>query len=155
MPNRGAPNGIQLSPQGDRVYVAETYARWILYWQLDGPGNIRPNPRTVDGSYLLTGAIPGMGTLDSMGMDEEGNLYAATLLPDGFDALSNGGITVVSPQGRVIEYIPLDIGIPDPLPSNICFGGTDRRTAFITLGGTGRIVSCRMAIAGLKLAFED
>jgi gluconolactonase len=153
IPNRGAPNGIQLSPNGDRLYVAETYARWIMYWEIGDPGNIRMNPETLDGSYLLTASIPGQGTLDSMGMDEEGNLYAATMLPDGLAAMSNGGITVVSPKGEIIEFIRFDIGLPEPLPSNICFGGPDRKTAFITLGGTGRIVTCRMAIPGLKPAF--
>ncbi|HXE30721.1 MAG TPA: SMP-30/gluconolactonase/LRE family protein [Terriglobales bacterium] len=152
IPNRSAPNGILLSPGGDRVYVAETYNRWIVYWELDGPGKIRPNPRRFDGSHLLTAAIPGCGGLDSMAMDEAGNLYAITILPHGLDPLSRGGITVVSPKGEILEYITLDCGIPDPLPSNLCFGGPGRRTAFITLGGTGRILACQMAIPGLPSA---
>lgn len=155
MPNRSAPNGILLSPQGDRLYVAETYSRWIVYWELDAPGSLRTNPRTFDGCHLLTAAIPGCGGLDSMAMDEQGNLYAVTILPRGLNPLTRGGITVVSPHGEILEYITVDVGIPDPLPSNICLGGADRRTAFITLGGTGRIVTCRMAIPGLKPAFGE
>jgi len=149
--NRSAPNGVGLSPDGRRLYVAETYNRWIVYWDLDAAGNIQPNPQNFDGSRLLTAAIPGCGGLDSMAMDEAGNVYAVTILPKGLDSLSRGGITVVSPEGKVIEFIEIDCGHPDPLPSNLCFGGPDRRTAYITLGGTGRIVSCRMAIPGLKL----
>jgi gluconolactonase len=155
LPNRAAPNGIALSPKGDRLYVAETYARWIVYWELDGPGALRPNPRTLDGSYLLTGAIPGQGLLDSMAVDAEGNLYAATMTTEGQDPLASGGITVVSPAGRIIDYIRIDTEIPEPLPSNLCFGGPGLGTAFVTLGGTGRIVSCRMAIPGLPLAFQE
>lgn len=162
VPNRSAPNGILLSPRGDRLYVAETYNRWIVAWDLDAPGQIRPNPRSFDGSHLLTADIPGCGGLDSMAMDEAGNLYAVTILPHGLDALTSGGITVVSPQGKILEFIALDAKdraadpatpdpffIPDPLPSNICFGGPDRRTAYITLGGTGRILTCQMKIPGL------
>jgi len=55
----------------------------------------------------------------------------------------------------VLEFIEIAAGdVYDPLPSNICFGGSDRRTAFITLGGSGRLVSCRMRVPGLKRAFE-
>ena len=57
-------------------------------------------------------------------------------------------------EGKILEYIEIDIGQKDPLPSNICFGGPDRQTAFITLGGSGRVVSCRMRIPGKKPAFE-
>jgi gluconolactonase len=154
IPSRAAPNGIALSPAGDRLYVAETYSRWIVFWDLSGPGQIKCNPLWADGANLLTAALPGMGQLDSMALDEQGNLYVVTLMTAGPTPAKAGGITVVSPAGRILEYIELDIGAPDPLPSNICFGGPDRRTAFITLGGTGRVVTCRTRIPGLKHAFE-
>lgn len=149
---RSAPNGIALSPKDDRLYVAETYARWIVYWQLNDSGAIVPNPSTLDGSYLLTADIPGQ--VDSMAIDEEGNVYVATMLPKGQDPTVPGGITVISPDGTVIDFIKLIVeGMPEPLPSNICFGGKDRRTAFITLAGTGRLVSCEMKIPGKALHF--
>ncbi len=151
---RSAPNGIALSPDDKRLYVAETYARWIVYWELASPGMIIPNKNTLDGSYLLTAEIPGCGTLDSMAVDEEGSVYVATMLPKGPDPTVAGGITVVSPQGKILDFIELMVeGKPEPLPSNICFGGPNRRTAFITLGGTGRLVSCEMKIPGKKLNF--
>jgi gluconolactonase len=149
-----SPNGIVLSPDESRLYVAETWTRRILYWDLAGPGKIKPNPNTVDGSHLLTAKIPYQAGLDSMSMDERGNLYAISILPQGWDANTRGGITVVSPSGEILEWIEIDIGQADPLPSNICFGGPDRRTAFITLGGTGRLVSCQMLVPGKKPAFE-
>ena len=151
---RSSPNGIALSPDGKRLYVAETYSRWILYWNLSGPGQIADNCDWLDGGNLLTAKIPGMGQLDSMAVDEMGNLYVATLTPGGPNLAKNGGITVVSPHGEILEYIELKVGdAADPLPSNICFGGPDRKTAFITLAGTGRVVTCRTKYAGLKLAF--
>ncbi len=149
-----APNGIALSPDEKRLYVAETYTRRILYWELSVAGKIDPNPRTEDGSYLLTSKIPFDASLDSMSVDEEGNLYVASFLPHGLDKDTRGGICVVSPHGDILEWIDIDIGEADPLPSNICFGGPERRTAFVTLSGTGRLVSCEMRIPGKKAAFE-
>jgi gluconolactonase len=156
IPGRSAPNGIALSPDDKRLYVAETYARWILYWELSAPGVILRNPNTFDGSYLLTAAIPFQGTLDSMAVDEKGNVYVATMLPHGQDPAVPGGITVISPEGKILDFIELMVeGKPEPLPSNLCFGGPDRRTAFITLAGTGRLVACEMKIPGKPLHFSS
>jgi gluconolactonase len=149
-----SPNGIGLSPDETRLYVAESFTRRILYWELSGPGQIRPNPKTIDGSYLLTAHIPFQACLDSLALDEAGNIYVASFLPHGADPNSRGGITVISPQGEILEWIEIGIGQPEPLPSNLCFGGTDRRTLFVTLGGTGCLVACQVRIPGKKLAFQ-
>src|SRR5262245_12477655 len=149
-----APNGIALSPDGKRLYVAETYTRRVLYWELSGPGQVARNPASLDGSYLLTAAIPGQGILDSLTVDEKGNVYPARMPPREADPTANGGLTIVTPQGDVVQFLEIDIGSPVPLPSNVCFGGPDRRTAFITCGGTGQLVSIRMKIPGAKPAFE-
>jgi gluconolactonase len=153
IPFRSAPNGIVISPDGKRLYVAETYSRWVVYWKLGGPGKIKCNRRTLDGAYILNASLEGGGILDSMRLDEEGNLYVATMLPNGLDPFKPGGITVISPDGKVLDYIELSIGIPEPLPSNLCFGGPDRKTAFITCAGTGRILICRMKVPGLPAAY--
>ena len=152
IPGRETPNGIALSPDGSRLYVAETTPRWIHYWKLDGPGSIQCNPHSLDGGWLC-GGLPGGGQPDLMAADSRGHLYVATMIRKGLDPTATGGITVFSPDGDILEYIELKVGNAEPLPSNICFGGADRRTAFITLGGTGRIVSCRMKVPGLKHAF--
>ncbi len=154
---RSAPNGIALSPDNSQLYVAETYNRWIVRWELDPnqPCVIKPNPHSMDGSYMVTDKIPGQGTLDSMAVDERGNIYVATMMPEGPRPDKAGGITVVSPEGEILEFIELTVdGIPEPLPSNICFGGPDMRTAFITLGGTGRLVACEMEISGKVLNYH-
>ena len=126
----------------------------MLYWTLSGPGQIARNPATLDGSYLLTAAIPGQGFLDSMAVDEQGNVYVATILPRGADPSANGGLTIITPQGEVAQFLEIEIGTPAPLPSNVCFGGPDRRTAYVALGGSGRLVSIRMRVAGTPPAFE-
>lgn len=150
-----SPNGIALSVNEDRVYVAETYTRRILYWKLSAPGQIAPNPDTLDGSYLLTAHIPDQGTLDSMAVDAEDNVWVATMMPHGQVVKSRGRITVISPDGCIRDSIDLAAGGPeDPLPSNICFGGPDFRTAFVTLGGTGRVITFENAVPGKKLNFR-
>ena len=149
-----SPNGIALSPDGARLYVAETYTRSIVYWELAGPGVLK-HPQLARVPTLLTNRIPGQGLLDSMKVDEQGNVYVATMLPKGNIVAQNGGITVVSPDGQILEFIELAVGGAfDPLPSNLAFGGTDRRTAFITLGGSGRLVACEMQIPGLQLEWS-
>ena len=41
--------------------------------------------------------------------------------------------------------------MPDMLSTNICFGGPDLRTAYITLSGSGRLVACDWPRPGLRL----
>ncbi len=147
-----SPNGIALSPDGMRLYVAETYTRRVLSWNLAGPGRIAPNPRSLDGSSLLTAAIPGQGILDSMKVDAEGNVWVATMLPKGPDPSSNGGLTIVSPQGEILQFLEIAVGSPTPLPSNLCFGGEDRRTLYVTCGGSGLLVKARVSVPGLPPA---
>ena len=92
------PNGIVLSPDEQRLYVSETWTRKIVYYELSGPGQIVPNPNTMmDTSYLLTAAIPSQAGLDSIRIDEEGNVYVVSVAPQGFNMSTRGGITVVSP----------------------------------------------------------
>jgi gluconolactonase len=43
--------------------------------------------------------------------------------------------------------------MPDPLTTNICFGGPDLRTAYITLSSTGKLVALPWARPGLPLNF--
>ena len=62
----------------------------------------------------------------------------------------NGGISVVDGEsGELVEFVqsPEDI-----LPTNICFGGDDLKTAYLTLSGSGRLVSVVWPRPGLALA---
>ena len=43
--------------------------------------------------------------------------------------------------------------MPDPLTTNLCFGGPEMRTAFITLSATGRLVATEWEGPGLRLRY--
>jgi gluconolactonase len=135
-----APNGIGLSPDGATLYAAETYTGRVWAWDLSGPGEIAPGEAASEhGGRLLCG-VPGLQFFDSLAVDGEGWVCVGTLL--------NGGITSISPDGSQVEHMPL----PDPLVTNICFGGDDLRTAYLTLSGTGRLVAVDWPRPGLRLA---
>jgi gluconolactonase len=136
-----SPNGVGLSPGGSTLYVAETHTGRVFSWALAAPGLLRdPRPAYGHGGHLVHGA-GGNSHFDSLAIDEDGYVCVATL--------GNGGITVISPDGDSVQHAAL----PDPLPTNICFGGADRRTAYVTLSATGKLVSFEWPRPGLRLAF--
>jgi len=135
------PNGVGLSPAGDRVYVAETFSGRVWAWNVPSPGVVEgPNPFGPGGGELLVG-LPGYQLFDSLGVDGDGWVCVATLV--------NGGITSISPDGAHVEHLATD----DPLTTNICFGGDDLRTAYITCSGTGRLLATEWPRPGLRLAY--
>ena len=133
-----SPNGIGLSPDGGTVYWAETHDGRVYQRTISAPGELVP-ALPLDPSVCLAG-LPGMQLLDSLAVDSDGNVCVATLI--------NGGITVIAPDGSVLEHVPTG----DPLTTNICFGGPDLSTAFITASGTGRLLSMQWPRPGLALA---
>ncbi|MEJ5254155.1 MAG: SMP-30/gluconolactonase/LRE family protein [Acidimicrobiales bacterium] len=137
-----SPNGIGLSPDGSRLYVAETHHGRLWTWEVTGPGRVAASPSSPGphGGELLHDAPEGQ-LFDSLAVDGEGWVCVATIV--------NGGITCVSPDGSVVEHLP----VPDAIVTNICFGGPDLRRAFITASGTGRLLSCEWPRPGLALAF--
>jgi gluconolactonase len=79
---------------------------------------------------------------DSMAVDAFGNLCVATLM--------HGGISVISPDGRRYHHVPL----PDLYTTNLCFGGADLRTVYVTLSGSGRLIAIDdWPAPGLKLNY--
>jgi gluconolactonase len=78
---------------------------------------------------------------DSLAVEANGNICVATL--------AHGGITVVAPDGSSAEHIPM----PDFHTTNICFGGPELRTAYITLSGSGRLVALDWPRPGLPLEY--
>ena len=132
-------NGIGLAPDGSRLYVAETVTARLWEFVVTGPGRIDPKPwPSPSGGRLLTGSA-NYQLFDSIAVEECGNICVATVI--------HGGITVVAPQGGIIEHVPM----PDLYATNLCFGGVDRRTAFVTLSGTGQLVAMEWPRAGLQL----
>ena len=130
------PNGVGLSPQQARVYVAETHQGSLLYWELDGPGELAGSPH---GRFLARPA--GRKLFDSLAIDAEGNVSVATI--------QTGGISTFTPDGEELDFFAVD----DPLCTNICFGGADMKTAFITLSGTGKLIRADWPRPGLVLPY--
>jgi gluconolactonase len=64
-----------------------------------------------------------------LAVDAEANVLTATVV--------NGGVTTFSSQGQQIEHVSTG----DPFTTGMCFGGEDRRTLFVTLGGSGRLIA--------------
>ncbi len=133
------PNGIGLSPDEKTLYVAETEPARLWAFDIVEPGLLRKEPWPSPHGGRLVAGVGGYQRFDSLALDAEGRICVATLI--------NGGITVVSPDGRHIEHHPM----PDPMTTNICFGGPDLRTAFVTLSWTGRLVAVDWPVAGLRL----
>lgn len=134
-----APNGIGLSPAGDRVYWAETHTGRVYQREIASPGVLAPPSPSLP--QVLYG-LPGYQLLDSLAIDDDGNVCVATLV--------NGGITVISPAGDVIDFVATD----DRITTNICFGGADMRTAWITVSSTGRLVRMTWPRKGLTLNYQ-
>jgi gluconolactonase len=138
-----SPNGVGLSPEGDRVYVADTHPGRLWAWELSGPGKIRPTGLGPGGADLLWG-FDGDQMLDSLAIDAEGNVCVATLV--------TGAISIVSASGQLRGQITLPEY--DQFVTNICFGGDDLRTAFITSSGRGYLYSANWETPGLALPFN-
>lgn len=137
-----SPNGVGLSQDESRLYVAETATGRLWAYDLQGPGQLAGRFASTRGERgKLVVGLPGYQLFDSLAVEADGRVCVATLV--------NGGITVVDPEGGSLEHVPY----PDPGTTNVCFGGADMRTAFITLSTTGRLVETRWPRPGLRLNF--
>jgi gluconolactonase len=138
-----APNGIGLSPDGSKLYWAETFNGRVFQRTIASPGQLAP-AIPLDPSVCLAG-LPGYQLLDSLGVDGDGNVCVATLV--------NGGITVISADGSSLSHIPTG----DLLTTNICFGDSDGtgeyRDAYITASATGKLLHTRWPNRGLRLNY--
>lgn len=125
----GTANGIDVSPDGKTLYVNETVQRnvWAFHIERDG---------SLTGKRLLI-QFPDFG-MDGMRSDVDGNLYITRH--------GKGTVAVVSPQGVLLK----EIGVLGALPTNICFGGADGRTAYVTEMEHGRLVQFRADRPGLE-----
>ncbi|MGB3847511.1 MAG: SMP-30/gluconolactonase/LRE family protein [Sphingopyxis sp.] len=125
-------NGVGLSPDGRHVYVADTHQARL--WRYD---------RRLEAQRpAWVATAPGPVGFDSLAVTAAGNICVATLY--------QGGITTISPDGRVTK---LDIA-GEPYVTNIAFGGDDRQDAYITLSQTGRIAKMRWDEPGLELHYN-
>ncbi len=123
----GTTNGIEVSPDGRRLYVNESVQRNVWVYDLS-PGG------AISGKRLLI-QFPDFG-MDGMRVDVEGNLYITRH--------GKGTVAKVSPDGVVLREYRLQ----GTKPSNVAFGGPDGRTVYVTLQDRGTVETFRADAAG-------
>ena len=123
----GTTNGVEVSPDGKRLYVNESVQRnvWVFDIQPDGG---------VANKRLLR-QFPDHG-FDGMRCDADGNLYITRY--------GKGTVAVLSPEGEVLR----EINVLGARPSNLCFGGPDGRTVYVTEVEYRRLVQFRVETPG-------
>ncbi len=113
------PNGIVGTPDGKLLYIADI-----------GAGKTYRYSILPDGSLSAKTHFAAMGS-DGMTLDRAGNLY-----------LTGHGVTVFNPEGEQIAHIPVNAR----WTANVCFGGKDRKTLFIT--ASEHLFALRMRVKG-------
>ena len=124
----GTTNGIEVSPDGKLLYVNESVQRKIWAFAIV--------PEGVKEKRLLV-EFPDHG-FDGMRCDVDGNLYVARY--------GKGTVAVVSPAGKVLR----EFDVLGKQPSNLCFGGPDGRTVYVTEVEKRRLVQFRAERPGLE-----
>lgn len=114
--NMGTTNGIEVSPDGKKLYVNESVQRKIWQYSLDKQGNISEKK--------LFHQFSDFG-LDGMRCDDQGNLYVCR-----YDA---GEVVIINPDGIIIRSIQLK----GKKPTNLTFGGKENRWCYVTLADRG------------------
>jgi gluconolactonase len=115
------PNGIIGSPDGEWLYVADIGADKTYKYKIN-----------EDGSLINRQLFVQQGS-DGMTLDSKGNLY-----------ITGKGVTVYDPSGTKIGNIP----VPSDWVGNVCFGGKDRKTLFITASAS--VYTLQMQVRGMK-----
>ena len=135
-------NGIGLLPGEQSLVVADMLSARLLKFDLAGPGRLKAAAPGARSPAQLMATIPGDCEIDSLAVLASGAVVVGTLF--------EGGLTTVRENGNVEK-----INLPDNYVTNIAFGGSDMRTAFVTLSQSGRVVKMRWPEPGLKLNFAD
>lgn len=106
------PNGILLSADGTKLYLADNRGRKLYRYDVVAPGKLE--------NQTLLVADLGAGP-DGMTQDKDGNLYIAC---------GRAGVKIYTPAGELIGVLDAEYGIP--YSSNVCFGGPNFDTLYIT-----------------------
>ncbi len=110
-------NGVTLSPDQSLLYVADSRAHWIYSYQIQADGTLQAKQRYY---WLHVPDNAEDSGADGMRADREGRLYVATRM----------GIQICDQAGRVNAILPT----PNGKSSNLCFGGENFDTLFVTAG---------------------
>jgi gluconolactonase len=110
-------NGVALSPDQAFLYVDDWRSHWVYNFRIQADGTLTDKQR-YDWLHLADSADE--GGADGMKVDQEGRLYVATRL----------GVQVCDQIGKVNCILPT----PNRRISNLCFGGADFSTLYVTCG---------------------
>ncbi len=125
----GTTNGIDVSPDGRTLYVNESQQRKVWAFTIAADGALKDKRLLVE--------FPDHG-FDGMRCDVDGNLYITRY--------GKGVVAVVNPKGEVVR----EIDVLGSKPSNLCFGGPDGRTVYVTEVEHTRLVQFRVDRPGLE-----
>ena len=125
----GTTNGIEVSPDGRTLYVNESVQRNIWAFTITADGGLSDK--------RLLRRFEEFG-FDGMRCDADGLLYVTRY--------DKGTVVVLTPSGDIVR----EIDVLGAKPSNICFGGPDGRTAYVTEVEHGRLVQFRVDRPGLE-----
>jgi gluconolactonase len=142
VPRITMPNGIGLSPDGKVLYVAETEGARLWAWDVIGPGALRMRPWPAPYGALLLCDPPYLH-FDSLAVAASGNICVT--------APEECAIAEIAPNGVHLRRH----SVPDFLVSNLCFGGPELRTAFVTLAYRGELLATTWHEPGLRLEFQE
>ncbi len=124
----GTTNGIEVSPDGKTLYVNESVQQNVWAFDIGADGSLS--------SKRLVKKFPDHG-FDGMRCDVDGNLYITRY--------GKGTVAVLSPRGEILR----EIDVLGKSPSNLCFGGPDGRTVYVTEVTKQRLVQFRVDKPGL------
>ena len=125
----GTTNGIEVSPDGKTLYVNESKQRNIWAFSIKKDGSVEKK--------RLLKKFEDHG-FDGMRCDAKGNLYVTRY--------GKGTVAILSPEGKILK----EIDVLGARPSNLCFGGPDGRTVYVTEVEHTRIVQFRVEHPGLS-----
>ena len=125
----GTTNGIEVSPDGKTLYVNESKQRNVWAFDLTDQGTLS-NKRLIK-HFDEHG-------FDGMRCDVEGNLYITRH--------GKGCVIKMTPGGEILREVP----VLGKRPSNLCFGGPDRRTVYVTEVDSQRLIQFRVDQPGRK-----
>ena len=125
----GTTNGIEVSPDGKTLYVNESQQRKIWAFAITSTGELT--------GKRLVKQFEDHG-FDGMRCDVDGNLYVTRY--------GKGTVVKLSPSGKILQEIP----VLGTRPSNLCFGGPDGRTVYVTEVEFTRLVKFRVDRPGLS-----
>jgi gluconolactonase len=141
-----APNGVALGPDEDAVYVLESFRDDCLRIDLTGSAKGR-NPEVFSESF------PGLP--DGMAFDEQGTMYVTIpLFRDRAEPVPANQIIEIDRSGRWSTLIDDGAGERLAVPTNVAFGGEDRRTMYVSNLEGDHISSVRMPVAGHLLPHQ-